>query len=142
MLENYFVDRFGVIHQQEFSPIAYDDEYLSYYENLSDRTIKLGYQRMGWLLGILNRIPDSVLEIGYGTGTFIEAAQITGVPQCVGCDFADYPLPDGVAFMDWKTSLENTWDVVAMHPRRDHGPEVLPEAQLQDAARVASLDGG
>ena len=124
MLENYFVDRFGVIHKQEFSPIAYDDEYLSYYENLSDRTIKLGYQRMGWLLGILNRIPDSVLEIGYGTGTFIEAAQITGVPQCVGCDIADYPLPDGVAFMDWQTSLENAWDVVAMFDVLEHIPDL------------------
>ena len=85
MLQNYEMDEFGVIHQVEFTPIKYDKEYLSYYENLNDRTIKLGYQRLGWILGKLDRIPDSVLEIGYGTGTFIEAAQITGVPTCVGC---------------------------------------------------------
>ena len=51
MLENYHRDEFGVIHQTEFEPIQYDHEYLTYYEKLSDRTIKLDYQRMGWLLG-------------------------------------------------------------------------------------------
>ena len=77
--DNYRIDEFGVIHQIEFTPITYDKKYLTYYEDLSDRTIKLGYQRMGWVLGLMGRIPSSVLEIGYGTGTFIEAAHITGV---------------------------------------------------------------
>lgn len=111
MIDNYSVDSFGVIHQVEFQPIKYDQDYISYYENLSDRTIKLGYQRLGWILGMLERIPKSVLEIGYGTGTFIEAAKITGVEKCVGCDIADYPLPDGVEFMDWEKSLKLDWDV-------------------------------
>jgi len=64
MIENYRVDEFGVIHQIPFEPITYDRKYISYYEDLSDRTIKLGYQRFGWILGMLNRMPDSVLEIG------------------------------------------------------------------------------
>ena len=124
MLENYTVDEFGVIHQVESTPHSYDEEYLSYYENLSDRTIKLGYQRLGWLLGMLDRIPDSVLEIGYGMGTFIEAAQITGVPDCVGCDIANYPLPDGVSFMDWSQALSRKWDVVAMFDVLEHVPDL------------------
>lgn len=124
MIENYDVDQFGVIHQIEFEPIAYDQEYLTYYENLNDRTIKLGYQRMGWLLGLLDRIPESVLEIGYGTGTFVEAAQIAGVRKCVGCDIADYPLPDGVEFMNWELALEQSWDVVAMFDVLEHIPDL------------------
>ena len=59
MIENYEIDQFGVIHQIEYEPITYDNEYISYYERLSDRTIKLGYQRLGWILGLLDRIPDS-----------------------------------------------------------------------------------
>lgn len=100
MLPNYRIDRFGVIHQVEFTPITYDRKYISYYEDLSDRTIKLGYQRLGWILGLMGRMPDSVLEIGYGTGTFIESAEIAGVPDCDGCDIAHYPLPDGVRFVE------------------------------------------
>ncbi len=124
MIDNYSVDSFGVIHQVEFQPIQYDQDYISYYEDLSDRTIKLGYQRLGWILGMLDRIPKSVLEIGYGTGTFIEAAKITGVEKCVGCDIADYPLPDGVEFMDWEKSLKLDWDVVAMFDVLEHIPDL------------------
>ncbi|TIX53365.1 MAG: class I SAM-dependent methyltransferase, partial [Mesorhizobium sp.] len=32
MLDNYEVDRFGVIHQIDFTPIKYDKQYISYYE--------------------------------------------------------------------------------------------------------------
>jgi len=90
MIENYRVDEFGVIHQIPFTPMRYDRDYLSYHEDFNDRTIKLGYQGMGWLPGSLGRIRWSVLEIGYGTGSFIESASITGVPVCARCDVIHY----------------------------------------------------
>ena len=131
MIENYEIDEFGVIHQIDFEPIQYDDEYISYYEKKSDRTIKLGYQRLGWILGMINRIPDSVLEIGYGTGTFVEAAQITGVKNCVGFDIAEYPLPDGVSFVPWDQALETSWDLVAMFDVLEHIPDLSFLGQLK-----------
>jgi hypothetical protein len=124
MIGNYSIDAYGVIHQIDFEPIAYDETYISYYQAKSDRTIKLGYQRLGWILGLMGRIPDSVLEIGYGTGTFIEAALITGVPVCAGCDIADYPLPEGVEFLDWQRALEPSWDLVAMFDVLEHVPDL------------------
>ena len=124
MLPNYRIDEFGVIHQVEFTPIVYDKKYISYYEDLSDRTIKLGYQRMGWLLGLMGRIPSSALEIGYGTGTFIEAAEITGVPDCAGSDIAHYPLPDNVRFVEWEDALAREWDLVAMFDVLEHIPDL------------------
>jgi hypothetical protein len=131
MLDNYRIDTFGVIHQIDFTPIAYDERYISYYQAKSDRTIKLGYQRLGWILGLLNRIPESVLEIGYGTGTFIEAAQITGVSRCAGCDIADYPLPEGVEFLDWQHALEPQWDLVAMFDVLEHVPDLSFVSRLR-----------
>lgn len=124
MIENYEMDAFGVIHQSAFTPITYDKQYISYYEDLSDRTIKLGYQRLGWVLGLLDRIPRSVLEIGYGTGTFIEAAHIAGVADCAGYDIAKYPLPDGVRFIEWDDALESQWDLVAMFDVLEHIPDL------------------
>jgi hypothetical protein len=124
MLENYRLDEFGVIHQIACAPITYDKQYLSYYEDLSERTIKLGYQRLGWVLGVLGRIPESVLEIGYGSGTFIEAAKITGVADCAGYDIASYPLPDGVRFVDWKNALVQEWDLVTMFDVLEHIPDL------------------
>lgn len=124
MLDNYHIDEFGVIHQTEFSPIEYDHEYLTYYEKLSDRTIKLGYQRMGWLLGYLQHVPESVLEIGYGIGSFIEAAKINGVSRCAGCDVEAFPLPEGVEFADWETAMSQTWELVAMYDVLEHIPDL------------------
>ena len=131
MLPNYRIDEFGVIHQVEFTPIVYDKKYISYYEDLSDRTIKLGYQRMGWLLGMMGRIPSSVLEIGYGTGTFIEAAEITGVADCAGYDIAHYPLPDNVRFVEWEDALAREWDLVAMFDVLEHIPDLSFLARLR-----------
>ena len=131
MLDNYHVDEFGVLHQTEFTPIKYDQEYLSYYEKLNDRTIKLGYQRMGWLLRYLGRMPESVLEYGYGIGTFIEAAKINGVPRCAGCDVTPFPLPEGVEFLDWQQSLAESWDVVAMFDVLEHIPDLAFLGQLE-----------
>ncbi|MGI9471370.1 MAG: class I SAM-dependent methyltransferase [Rubripirellula sp.] len=124
MIENYTIDEFGVIHQIEFEKMAYDREYLSYYEDLSDRTIKLGYQRMGWILGSLGRIPDSILEIGYGTGSFIEAAHITGVAKCFGCDIVRHPLPSQIPFLDWDAALEQEFELVAMFDVLEHIPDL------------------
>lgn len=130
MLDNYRIDDFGVIHQIDHTPISYDQTYISYYQAKSDRTIKLGYQRLGWLLGLLRRIPASVLEIGYGTGTFIEAARITGVQRCAGCDIAAYPLPEGVEFLGWDQALEPAWEVTAMFDVLEHIPDLSFLARL------------
>ena len=124
MLDNYEIDELGVIHQIDFTPIRYDKQYISYYEDLSDRTIKLGYQRLGWVLGMTGEIPRSVLEIGYGTGTFVEAAKITGVADCAGYDIARFPLPDGVRFVDWDEALASSWELVAMFDVLEHIPDL------------------
>jgi hypothetical protein len=131
MLPNYRMDEFGVIHQIDFTPITYDRQYLSYYEAKSDRTIKLGYQRFGWILGMLARMPQSVLEIGYGTGTFIEAAKIGGVAECAGCDIDRFPLPDGVRFLNWAEALGRAWDVTAMFDVLEHIPDLTFLSQLK-----------
>lgn len=136
MLDNYELDGFGVIHQIDFTPIKYDKQYISYYEDLSDRTIKLGYQRLGWVLGVTGEIPRSVLEIGYGTGTFVEAAKITGVADCAGCDIAQFPLPQGVRFVDWDEALAGSWDLVAMFDVLEHIPDLSFLGRLE-ARRLA-----
>jgi hypothetical protein len=124
MLENYHLDEFGVLHQTAWKPKVYDKEYLSYYEGLHDRTIKLGYQRLGWVLGLLRRLPASVLEIGYGMGTFLEAAALAGVPRCAGCDVARYPLPAGCEFLDWEEALAHPWEVAAFFDVLEHIPDL------------------
>lgn len=124
MLENYHLDDFGIIHQTLWKPKVYDQTYLTYYEDLHDRTIKLGYQRLGWVLGLLRRLPESLLEVGYGLGTFLEAAAIAGVPYCAGYDVATYPLPANCVFIEWEAALAQTWDVAAFFDVLEHIPDL------------------
>lgn len=138
MLPNYHLDEFGVLHQTTWQPKVYDAEYLSYYEGLQDRTIKLGYQRLGWVLGLLQRLPESVLEIGYGLGTFLEACRIIGVCECAGCDIAEYPLPDGCRFVSWEQAPQTTWELTAMFDVLEHIPDLSFLDHLQtDTLAVA-----
>jgi hypothetical protein len=124
MLANYHTDDFGVLHQTHFTPKVYDEEYLSYYQGLADRTIKLGYQRLGWVLGLLRSLPERVLEIGYGLGTFLEAARLAGVPDCAGCDVARYPLPEGCRFVEWGQLLSEEWTLTALFDVLEHIPDL------------------
>jgi hypothetical protein len=124
MLDNYHLDEFGVLHQTAWKPKVYDKEYLSYYEGLHERTIKLGYQRLGWVLGLLRRRPEAVLEVGYGMGTFLEAAYLAGVSSCAGYDVAHYPLPAGCAFVDWEAALGRAWDLAAFFDVLEHVPDL------------------
>jgi hypothetical protein len=135
MIENYHLDDFGVLHQSTWRPKVYDQAYLSYYEGLHERTIKLGYQRLGWVLGLLRRLPDSVLEIGYGIGTFLEAASLAGVPHCAGYDVARYPLPAPCTFVEWEAALARPWDLVALFDVLEH----VPELSFLDRLRTAAL---
>jgi hypothetical protein len=135
MLENYHQDEFGVLHQTVWEPKVYDQQYLSYYEGLHERTIKLGYQRLGWVLGLLRRLPGSVLEVGYGMGTFLEAAALAGVPLCAGYDVAHYPLPASCLFVDWEAALSREWDLAAFFDVLEH----IPDLSFLGRLRAATL---
>lgn len=131
MLEGYVRDAHGVIHQLDPQPKVYDEQYLSYYEGLQERTIRLGFLRMGYLVGRLGHIPGSILELGYGTGSFIGAAARYGVARCAASDVEPFPLPDGVAYVapgDWTAAA---WDVVAAFDVLEHIPDLDFLARLR-----------
>ena len=124
MLEGYSRDEFGVIHQLDPQPIDYDAEYFEYYEGLKERTIRLGFLRLGHLVGLLGEIPGQILEIGYGPGSFIDAAQRYGVKRCFGSDLKPFPLPDGVDFVALDQVGDFNWQVIAMFDVLEHIPDL------------------
>lgn len=66
-----------MIQQIDVTPIKYDKQYVSHHDDLSDQTIKLGYQRLGWLLSRVRcRSPSGDWLC---TCAFLEAAKIMGL---------------------------------------------------------------
>ena len=122
--ESYTADDCGVIHQLDPKPYVYDKKYLDYYEGIKERTIRLGFMRAGYILGYLQgqiEYPiSSVLEVGYGSGSFLDAAKKSGIENCFGNDIKEFPLPDGCSFVSQDDLQQKRVDVLAMFDVYEH----------------------
>ena len=95
MIENYSVDINGVIKQINIPEhIKYDENYVK------DRYVRYGeiinymsYLRYGYLIGTIGKVPDSILDFGYGNGSFLEVCSKT-IKNCFGHDISGYDLPE------------------------------------------------
>ena len=73
LLENYEKLDNGVIRQVNREPYNYDFDYSNDYNKLGEIGKRMSYLRLGYLLGVLDFTPKSILDIGYGNGDFLEA---------------------------------------------------------------------
>ncbi|ESW78198.1 hypothetical protein X773_20780 [Mesorhizobium sp. LSJC285A00] len=120
MLDNYALDRFGVIHQIDATPIAYDKQ--DHQTRLSAAWLGAGDHRRDTALGAGDRLWHRHLH---------RSPQIAGVADCAGCDITWFPLPEGVRFVDWEEALAGSWDLVAMFDVLEHIPDLSFLARLQ-----------
>jgi len=93
-MDNYEVLPNGVIKQRVVNKITYDYNYSNKYNQYGERGNYLSYTRYGVLLGVLQRVPDSVVDVGYGNGSFLNVCKET-IGNVYGCDVSDYPVPEG-----------------------------------------------
>jgi len=98
MLDNYDVNEDGVIFQLEKSPFNYDEVYAGNYNSYGEIGTRMSYLRLGYLIGGIGKIPESILDIGYGNGSFLETCTKI-IPDCNGHDISNYPLPEGCNFI-------------------------------------------
>ena len=117
MIENYKKDQFGVVHQIDHNPYTYNKEYVTHYNEYNDLTRKMGFLRIGYLTGAIGPV-NSILDVGYGNGAFLEAAS-TLAKTVGGYDVFDNPcLPDGCTTVTDITS--DTWDVITFFDSLEH----------------------
>lgn len=118
MLENYAKNSDGVVFQIEKKVIEYDQDYVnnSYvvYEPLPTY---MGYLRLGNIVGSLGRIPKSILDVGYGNGSFLKVCQNV-IAKCYGFDISAFPVPDGCIKVD--SISENFYEVITFFDSLEH----------------------
>jgi SAM-dependent methyltransferase len=121
MLSNYELTQDGVITQIKRKPKTYDTNYFEYYNRMFEQTINMSYLRLGHLIGSLDKIPDSILDVGYGTGAFLSIASKT-VSQCYGFDVTDIRIPVGCKRVQDITT--DKYDVVCFFDSLEHMEDI------------------
>ena len=108
-IDNYIKLENGVIKQKNVDKIEYNYEYSNNYNKFGERGNYLSYLRLGVLLGNINKIPNSILDVGYGNGSFLNAAKNT-IKKCSGFDISGFPLPDEISIEN--SIFEKHFDVI------------------------------
>jgi len=122
MIKNYNIDQLGVIHQQDRQPFTYDKNYIDTgYGKLVQLTDEMAYLRLGYIIGVIGRVPLSVLDVGYGTGDFLKVCNRI-VDRCAGHDLFRDLLPAGCDFVQDITAQH--YDVVTFFDSLEHYPNI------------------
>jgi hypothetical protein len=120
MLKNYYKDLFGVIHQKEVK--KFEKDYATQYNDYGELSNYMAYLRYGYMIGVLGRIPYSIVDVGYGNGAFLNVCKET-IKNCYGYDISDYPVPEGCKKID-NNFFQKDWyqyyDVITFFDSLEH----------------------
>jgi SAM-dependent methyltransferase len=82
----------GICRQLNPKTVNYDKDYIATYNSYAEWGARMAYLRLGFLLGTLPEIPNSVLDVGYGNGDFLKACANI-IPNVFGYDISPaYPI--------------------------------------------------
>jgi len=119
--DNYIELENGIIKQLNVNKINYNYEYSNKYNMYNEKSIYLSYLRLGVLLGVIGKIPDTLLDVGYGNGDFLKVAS-NAIKKCYGSDISDYPIPDNCIKIDLLGN--NHYDVICFFDSLEHFDEI------------------
>lgn len=122
MLNNYAKNIDGVIYQVDRKPFVYDIDYnLNYYERFKNFARFTSYLRLGYLIGNIKHIPHSILDVGYGVGTFLEVCE-SQIKLRYGNDVSGCDLPRGCKFVEDIT--KNYYEVITFFDSLEHMSDI------------------
>lgn len=128
MLENYYKDEAGVIHQINKKPFVYDQAYVAQrYPTYEDKCINMAHLRLGCIVGALGQPPKSLLEVGYGAGYFLDLCTNV-VDRCYGHDISGWPIPTKATFVN--TMMGSHYDVICFYDVLEHFDDITFIKQL------------
>lgn len=139
MLDNYEKNADGVIHQKRIvnSMQVYDKHYVdTRYNTYDEKRMQMAYYRLGFILGQIGEVPNSILDVGYGNGDFLKASS-TIMNRCYGNDVSNYPLPDKVEFVTNITAQH--FNVITFFDALEHFEDIEFVKELDCDYLVVSL---
>lgn len=114
----------GLIHQKKIinEIKKYDFDYVdARYNSYGDQCEMISFLRYGFLIGAIQDEPNSILDVGYGNGSFLKICK-DKIKNCYGNDISGYPLPQNVSFIQDIT--KNYYDVISFFDVLEHFDDI------------------
>ena len=121
MLENYKENEDGIIYQVESKKYQYNDSYIDTYNKFGEVGRRMSFLRLGNIIGSIGYIPDSILDVGYGNGDFLDLCK-ESIPDCNGNDIRGYPVPAGCNFVS--DIFSRHFSVITFFDALEHFPDI------------------
>jgi len=137
ILDNYTQLENGVIRQVNRKPFIYGAEYTKGYEKYGIEKKCMSYLRLGYIIGSIGKIPNKILDVGYGQGHFLDVAKNI-IPNCFGNDITnECPLPEKCTFVN--NIYEETYDVITFFDVLEHFEDIYDIKNLKTEYIVVSM---
>jgi len=137
MINNYKKDEYGVISQIEYTPFTYDIEYSdSRYSNFNDRGNILNL-RLGYIIGSIGKIPESLMDVGYGNGDFLNVCKSSIKSLYANDILPAYPLSSDIKFVE--NIVDQKVEVITFFDSLEHFPNIDFVKDLQCKYVIISL---
>jgi len=120
-MDNYIILNNGLIKQKIINKIEYNYKYSNQYNNYGEKSNYLSYLRLGILLGNINFIPKTILDIGYGNCNFLDASKNI-IKKCYWFDISDYPVSEGIIRVD--NIFNKHYDIVCFFDSLEHFDDI------------------
>lgn len=135
--DEYKFDRYGVLHMVNPKPFQYDGNYCSVYDTpeYTQRAELLQALRLAFATGVHGRPIQSILDVGYGTGAFMNFAK-KQVPVVYGHDVSGVLVPAGCDFTE---DVNIVCDVISFWDCLEHYPNIQFVKDLRAETIVLSL---
>lgn len=118
---DYCIDDLGIVHQKNIKPFKYDPDYIQKYFDYGEKENHLSFLRLGFLLGSVEEKITSLLDVGYGSGSFLKACT-NHISNCYGHDITGINVPNNVTFVE--DIFENEYDVITFFDVLEHLPDI------------------
>ena len=122
MLPGYEKDSKGVVFQKSPTPVEYNYDYLKTSGDSSVLGKHMAYLRLAYLIGSMGKVPDSILDVGYGIGDFVSVCSEL-VQDCYANDVTqEWPLPNNVHFTS--DIFDRHYDAITFFDALEHFEDI------------------
>lgn len=120
-MERYAKNSDGIIQQLDYQIKSYDQEYVDVrYNTYGELNNYMSHLRLGFIVGSIGKVPDSILDVGYGNGSFLKTCSNI-IPKCFGHDVSNVKV-DQVEIVD--NIFDRHYEVITFFDSLEHFEDI------------------